>query len=614
MKLLTAQIKNYKCFIDSGEICFASGFNIFIGQNDAGKSALLDALSTRITHVPHRSLASAPHAHTADDPQTTVDCTYAVSAEDLQVFFSQQKAVSLPVQIGSAGNRSAETTIACLTDALKNGSEFKSTWIASGQGVGLAPSRSTLHALSAMNPDGEHLQFNNKAFPSGVDLSLTYASGSPTYGAVLAPWLAQNIYAFRAERFSISRSTHQGGEALASNASNLPEVVNILQTKYTHKWKKYLGHVRSIFPHIHEVKAVSKGGGQVEIWISNTDPALDRTDLDVSLADSGTGIGQVLAILYVVVHNLRPHTILIDEPQSFLHPGALRKLLEILRTYDQHQYILTTHSPLSLALSEADRVFQVVRSEEGSKIKPVNEREDLISALSDVGARLGDVYGAESVLWVEGPTEERCFPEIIRGISKRPLQGAVIIGVIATGDLENKRDAKRVCEIYSRLTNSNALLPKPLAFVFDREGRDEQTQKEIAHRLSGLMEWLPMRMYENYLLVPDAIAHVLNEIRNGETPLITNDQIQSWLETNGGESKYFDASEAVAYGHEKWRGTVHGAKILEDVFFSLTRDTGAYEYEKVTHGVLLTRYLIANPTEDIRELSTFLTGLLERQD
>ena len=49
-----------------------------------------------------------------------------------------------------------------------------------------------------------------------------------------------------------------------------------------------------------------------------------------------------------------PQVILIDEPQSFLHPGAVRKLIEILRQHPQHQFIITTHSPTAVTAADPD--------------------------------------------------------------------------------------------------------------------------------------------------------------------------------------------------------------------------------------------------------------------
>jgi len=45
MRVLSVRVKNYKCFLDSDEIALGPGFNVFMGRNDAGKSALVEALS-----------------------------------------------------------------------------------------------------------------------------------------------------------------------------------------------------------------------------------------------------------------------------------------------------------------------------------------------------------------------------------------------------------------------------------------------------------------------------------------------------------------------------------------------------------------------------------------
>jgi predicted ATPase len=595
---------------------FASGFNVFIGQNDAGKSTLLEALSARATYVPHRSLASAPFEHTPDGATTFFDFTYEVSDRDMREYFSLQSQIHIPVQPVATIQHDFEGTKVAFENIVEHGGHLVISWQTSKENQ-LKPVSGFLRELAARNHDGNYGVFINPKAPQSLEIgssnALTNKSGTHVYYYGFAQWLAKGIYSFRAERLALSRSASRGGEVLESNASNLPEVLNILQTRHTHLWRSYLDHVKTIFPHITEVKAVYTESNEVEILISTTSTELSRSDLDVSLASSGTGIGQALAILYVAVRNIRPQVILIDEPQSFLHPGALRKLLEILRLHNQHQYIFTTHSPLALPLTEADRMFQIYRTPEGSQIRPVVERDELVAALSDVGARLGDVYGAESVIWVEGPTEERCFPEIIRGIAKKPLHGTVIIGVASTGDLESK-DATRVCEIYERLTKSNALLPKTVAFMFDREGRSEKIMQDIERRLRGLMRWLPFRMYENYLLEAEAIARVVSDLRGPAFAEIESSQVEIWLEKHGGEAKFFDQKELVVpYRNEQWKSQVHGAHVLEDLFVAFTEDCGLHEYRKVKHGTLLTRYLIANPKPDITSLALLLAELLDQE-
>ncbi|MGO7917469.1 AAA family ATPase, partial [Rhizobium ruizarguesonis] len=50
----------------------------------------------------------------------------------------------------------------------------------------------------------------------------------------------------------------------------------------------------------------------------------------------------MLSILYVAIA-FPAAQIIIDEPNSFLHPSATRRLLNVLRRFDQHQFLLSTH-------------------------------------------------------------------------------------------------------------------------------------------------------------------------------------------------------------------------------------------------------------------------------
>src|SRR6185369_12386335 len=114
-----------------------------------------------------------------------------------------------------------------------------------------------------------------------------------------------------------------------------------------------------------------------------------------------------------VISSDEPRTILIDEPQSFLHPGAIRKLFEIFKRErnQKHQYIVTTHSPTVVTACNPCNVIMLHRDDNETKVKTIdaNETTDLKLFLSEIGARLSDVFGADKILWVEGRTEEICF-------------------------------------------------------------------------------------------------------------------------------------------------------------------------------------------------------------
>jgi AAA15 family ATPase/GTPase len=60
MYISKIRVKNYKSFLDSGDIEFKPGINIIVGQNNSGKTALLEVLELNFFDLPHKSEKSLP--------------------------------------------------------------------------------------------------------------------------------------------------------------------------------------------------------------------------------------------------------------------------------------------------------------------------------------------------------------------------------------------------------------------------------------------------------------------------------------------------------------------------------------------------------------------------
>jgi hypothetical protein len=324
---------------------------------------------------------------------------------------------------------------------------------------------------------------------------------------------------------------------------------------------------------------------------------------------SGTGIGQVLAILYVVLTADYPQVILIDEPQSFLHPGATRKLIDILKDYSQHQYIVATHSPEVIAAANPSTITTVSIDAGESALEPIDPKQtaDLKACLADVGARLSDVFGADNVLWVEGKTEEICFPKILEKIEKRHLMGTVILGLRSTGELEG-RDAERVFDIYDRISKSNTLLPPAVGFILDPECRTEQQRKDIEKRSNGSAKFIPRRMYENYLLHPEAIAAVANEIPGFRSSPVSPEEVDKLVEQERSEPNLY--RPLAMANADDWVLRINGSKLLEIIFTKLSETR--VRFNKVEHSVAITEWLLAHTPETLLEIATLIADALAR--
>ncbi|WP_321822496.1 MULTISPECIES: AAA family ATPase [unclassified Burkholderia] len=601
MRISSFRVQNYKCFFDTGEITLAPGFNIFVGRNDAGKSALAEALSLMYGPKPHRSLTTAPTAEAWTSDLSTTDVTYAVLPEELKAFLSRQRSWAVPLQ--QHGNN--DVTTAAFNGAIEDPGPLFASWanqnLVSGRLAPLGLPQSNQYAI-----------YQNVGFPTSTQLSFQSIQAGHTqdFAFHFANSLRGRTYAFRAERMNVGQSGMSAKQHLEPNAANLPDVLNQLSSGNPARYERLMAHVRTIFPHITQITAPAIGNGNAQILVWTVPVDTERADLAVPLTESGTGIGQVLAMLYVVVTSHLPNVIIIDEPQSFLHPGAVRKLLEILREYSQHQYVVTTHSPVVLTLTESDRMFLVRREASGSTVVPIDpeSQDDLRLSLTELGVRLGDVFGSDWILWVEGKTEETCFPEIIRRLGNSRLHGVQILGVISTDELSAKM-ANRVYEVYTRLSGGPSLLPPAVAFMFDREGRSEAERADIDRKSGGLVQWLPLRMYENYLLEPLSIASVISALDTARAKPIATDEVREWLERNGGQKKYFASTQdSTGFGTATWQQRVHGAQILHDMFGEFTEFR--LEYDKVKHGLMLTRHLIDQPTPELRHLAQMLSDLV----
>jgi predicted ATPase len=599
MLLTSIRVQNYKRFRDTGEVLLRPGMNVFVGKNDAGKSAFVEAVSLRVGHVAHRSLLSSPEVGTYINPHSDISLTASLSGSEFQRVLAPHPLVHV-----AAGSGQEDVALRALTTASEQGVTVTLRLNANGVSAQLPGLPVIPHMW---------LGFSNNGAPKSFRPSpMGNTNAGSDVSALLQSFVRERIYFFHAERLRVGQGNMGTAASLAPDASNLPEVLNYLQTSNPRRFRRFVQHVQEVFSHITDITArpIDPMHAVIEVWDVPTET--ERADLAVALSASGTGLGQVLAMLYVVVTAVDPQVIVIDEPHSFLHPGAVRKLFGIFNHYKQHQYIITTHSSAAILAAEPVQLNLVRREAYEAKVLVIDmhSRDDLSEFLSEVGANVSDVFGQDRILWVEGKTEASTFPKLIRAFFPQALPGVEILAVQQTSDLELKH-AEKVVQIYLRLVSAAAPLPPAVAFVFDPEDRDERELARMRGLASGIVQFLPRRMYENYLLNAGALAEVLDlEDVERRAPYLAT-QIEHWLLEHGTESQYLPKSAGAAeVRSDSWYAQVHGAKILLNLFGDLTEHR--VHYDKIRHGIMLTDSLIAETDPPIAGLASWLASLIKR--
>lgn len=608
MHLSRIRIINYKSYLDSGNIFFKPGINVVIGPNNSGKTALLEALSLHIANKPHKGEKAPKYPSTGWSPTSKVEFTVSLESEELDDY--KFGSLTLP----SPANGRIDDVVKVLNTALETGLHIKGSSHHQGvnkdfdYGYPPAPKADTNSCLHTFSLDEEG-RYRSSA-TAGTDLE-------HSTGWQLVKPFASKIYRFQAERVSLSSSPIQDTTAeLQTNASNLPAVLHFLQSTNPTRFKRLMRYVTDVIPSVKWVTAVPVNTViTINIW--PIDPETERADLAIDLREAGTGIGQVLAMLYVVFTSAEPRTIIIDEPQSFLHPGAIRKLLEIFHLFSQHQYFISTHSPdiLSAANPSSITALEYREGVSSSKSLTMSQTAELRNVLNEIGVRFGDVFFATSILWVEGPTEALAFPLVLKS-SDLAITGVTVLPLVNTGDLRSKKHAKKharlVFEIYNKLSGAHALAPPVVGVVLDREDTREQEMKELKHLSGGLLEFLPRRLYENYLLNPEAITTIANSQENFSDEPITVEQIEEWIQQKRNEGAYLDEklkAKKDSLTDARWLSNIDGARLLEDLFRHFS---GVVSYIKTTHSVELTAWLVNNRPDELKELRNFLEAILKK--
>ena len=588
------QVYGHAGFSDSGPVKMLPGLTVFIGQNNAGKSAFLSALGHQLPHSPHRNedkfrLFELP-------PSRMQMCLHVTSAELREAVLIGGHPVSLP----STGPTEADRL------------EIR-RWFEQPEHILLI--ERTAGALPIlMSSEGLSPGATQEGFVRPVSGSLTFSPNNTVAGIQPFGFLLQQLWTrfsfhFGPQRYSVGSSGFERAEKLTPNASNLPSVLAALAGDRGDDFQSLVDQVSEIFENVGNISVTTTPGGfEVRTWPTKRRYA---TELSFSLNDSGTGVAQIIAIL-VAALTTPAGVIIIDEISSFLHPAAAKALLRILQTrYPHHQYLVSTHSPEIISSATSSGVFLVRREGYDSIVQSVNlaDVRSLREVCGILGVTMSDVFAADGIIWVEGQTEEALFPYLYAETKGAPPKGVLVTAVVATGDFnaKRKRDRQLAFEVYQKLSVAAAPLVRTSMFSFDQEGLTEEDQTALQQQAMGHIRFLPRRNIESFFIHPDAIADVING-RMGSS-VVSGHTVNEWLMQNGPERAY--KAEALwddaGIRGSRWLSKVDGAKLLSDLVLAVSGNQ--LEFSKTRDSINIVRYLLAFDRSHLDPIATYVAEL-----
>jgi predicted ATP-dependent endonuclease of OLD family len=225
------------------------------------------------------------------------------------------------------------------------------------------------------------------------------------------------------------------------------------------------------------------------------------------IADYGHGLQIWAQIIWYLTRSREAQTLVLDEPDVYLHSEMHHKLVDILNSYVNSQIILTSHSIEMINKVEPDNILVIDHDrQEATRLKTTKESQFLIELIgSSINLMYSRLLSSKKLLFVEGKDWD-----IINRLSRVLECDTSTVPHIQVGGWGGWKYV-----LSSDLILQNASNEKiEIIALFDS---DYHSKKEIDNRIKESLDkniylhiWSKKEI-ENYLLMPDLISRLISK-------------------------------------------------------------------------------------------------------
>jgi len=372
------------------------------------------------------------------------------------------------------------------------------SFVASTGGTGRMPAT----VMMSVYDEGGGEDIELAAFPANVSKGRISLDLTPLRERL------SGVFVLRAERHvHLPHLNAIGGNVLSPDGANVLQVLNSLSSSEPDLYRQIVRHATSLVPGIENISAPIREDradvfGQVRERASGL-PAFDWQEV-------ASGTRHLLALLILLLASPAGSLLLLEEPESFLHPQAtvdLFKLLEEKAEEQQKQIILTTHSPVLMELA-GSRLSVVVRDDATGVSDIVRLSRAGQKALTERGIMKSFMLAPfepglipAGILIVEGADDVAVWSQWLGSadLAKK--------GVFAVKGGDGEGDAIKLA-VYMQHLQDSGIRSGPFLLVLDSDDKKEDKRQHVLAQ--GLRDEnfyvLERKELEDYLLDAAAIS------------------------------------------------------------------------------------------------------------
>ena len=441
MNIFKLKIKNYKSIKDSGEIEIDNRIMAFIGQNNAGKSAILDAIQCVFPSVKKVVSKSDFHKGTHDNIEITVWFNGLTDDYIEDKLFSDAifKLVDRARKLEDDNETKAE-------NAWKKVEETREQKLAEAKELYQIADDSMCIKLVITNADKmgtkyyvdadsvkeiKEIELKKilpilKVIPAIRDPKNESTAGANSYLKELISMLDDDMATSISIAGNDTVSYRQLNDIIAEESAKRCKSISSSITEY---YNEAIG--------VNDFEVIVSSDVNISKGTTYYTKILDKsTNIESDILNCGTGYQSmiILSILeaYVKLAQKRTEYILIiEEPEVYLHPSLQRKMIDTLLMISlNNQVVFSSHSPITVGKMERHQIKLVKRESGEAKLFDITVSE----VIEELGIRADDILVNKGIVFVEGKDDKAVIECILNKIHPGASDE---INILVTGNCEN---------------------------------------------------------------------------------------------------------------------------------------------------------------------------------